>query len=52
MKIYVVQYQTGYDYCEILGHYSTEEAANEKCKQVNKDNPGLDAFVSDIDVEE
>lgn len=51
MKIYVVQYPTGYDYNEILGYYQNLEDAENKAKEVNKNNPGYDCYVSDIDVE-
>lgn len=49
--IYVVQYPTGYDYNEIISyHYNLEDAEN-KAKEVNKNNPGIDCFVSEIEVE-
>ena len=50
MTIYVVQYSTGHDYNEIVDYYSSEEDANQRAKQLNKDNPGMDYYVSDIEV--
>ena len=51
MTIYCVRYPTGYDYDEIMKYFSSEEEAEEYCKLVNKHNPGLDAYVSDIEVD-
>lgn len=49
MKIYVVQYSTGYDYNEIIGYFFNESDAENKAEQVNKENPGLDCFVGEVD---
>ena len=51
MTIYVVQYSTGYDYNEIVGYYLCEDYANQRAKQLNKDNPGIGCFVDFIIVE-
>ena len=51
MFIYCVKYQTGYDYDEILGYYAKKEDAEERCKEVNQGNPGLDAYVDDIELQ-
>ena len=48
--IYCVKYQTDYDYDEGIKYFYSEEDANEYAKLVNKQNPGLDAYVSDIEV--
>lgn len=50
MIIYCVKYQTGYDYDEIMKYFSSEEEAEGYAKLVNEQNPGLDAYVSDIEV--
>ena len=50
MIIWVVQYSTGYDYNEIVGYYLNEKDANDKARQVNLDDVGIGAFVSDIEV--
>lgn len=51
MKVYCVEYQTGYDYNEIIGYFLSETDAVACRDKANKDNPGLDAFVTSIDVE-
>ena len=50
MIIYCVKYQTGYDYDEIVKYFYSEVEAEEYAKSVNKQNPGMDAYVSDIEV--
>lgn len=50
MRIYCVKYPTGYDYDEIMGYFLNEKDAETYCKKVNKDNPGLDAHVDEVDV--
>ena len=50
MIIYCVKYQTGYDYDEIMKYFYSEAEAEEYAKLVNRQNPGLDAYVSDIEV--
>lgn len=51
MVIYVVKYQTGYDYDEIVSYHQSKDDAEQRAKQINKDNQGLDAYVDDIEVE-
>jgi len=51
MVIYVVKYQTGYDYDEFVSYHQNKDDAEERAKQINKDNPGLDAYVDDIEME-
>ena len=51
MVIYCVKCPTSYDYDEIIGHYANEEDAEERCKEVNRGNPGLGAYVDDIELE-
>jgi hypothetical protein len=51
MKIYAVKYSTGYDYDEFVSYHQSEEDAQERANQLNKDNPGLDAHVEDIELE-
>ena len=50
MIIYAVEYTTGYDYNENLGYFLDKQKANEKAKEINRQNPGLDAFVTEIEV--
>jgi hypothetical protein len=51
MKIFIVQYSTGYDYNEIIGYFFSEADAQAKAEQTNKENPGLDCFVGEADCE-
>ena len=51
MVIYVVKYSTSYDYDEIVSYHQNKEDAEERAKQINKDNKGLDAYVDDIEME-
>ena len=51
MIIYCVKYQTGYDYDEIMKYFLSEKEAEDYTKLVNKQNPWLDAYVSDIEVD-
>ena len=51
MNIYSVQYSTGYDYNEILGHYSNLEEAEERAEKVNRENPGIDCYVEEVEVD-
>ena len=50
MIIYCVKYQTSDGYDEILGYYENKKEAEERRKEVNRGNPGLDAYVDDIEL--
>jgi hypothetical protein len=50
MNIYAVIYSTGYDYNEILGYYYNLKEAEERAEKVNKENPGIDCYVEEIEV--
>ena len=52
MKIYTVQYSYGYDAPDVIvGYYFSEEEANQRAKQINKENPGIGCFVDYIEVQ-
>lgn len=51
MVIYVVKYSTSYDYDEIVSYHQNKDDADQRAKQINKDNPGLDAYIDDIEAE-
>lgn len=51
MVIYVVKYSTSYDYDEIVSYHLNKDDAEQRAKQINKDNLGLDAYVDDIEAE-
>ena len=51
MVIYVVKYQTGYDYAEFVSYHQNKDDAKKRAKKINKDSPGIDAYVDDIKLE-
>ena len=48
MVIYVVKYQTGYDYAEFVSYHQNKDDAEKQAKKINKENPGIDAYVEDL----
>ena len=50
MIIYCVKCQTGYGFDAIMKYFYSEAEAEEYAKLVNNKNPGLDAYISDIEV--
>ena len=51
MVLYIVKYSTSYDYDEIVDYYQNKDDAEHRANQINRDNPGLDAYVDDIEAE-
>lgn len=51
MILYVVYYNTNYDRAAVISYHLTLEGAQAAMAETNKNNPGLDAYIEEIEVE-
>ena len=51
MMIYVVYYDTNYDRADVISYHLTFEGAQASADQTNKNNPGIGAYIEEIEVD-
>ncbi len=52
MKIYIVEYPTGYDYSVQCAYFISEETAKVAAAKLEKENPGMGFYVTDVETED
>ena len=51
MILYVVYYDTNYDRADVISYHLTFEGAQASADQTNKNNPGIGAYIEEIEVD-
>lgn len=51
MILYVVYYDTNYDRADVISYHLTLEGAQSAMAETNKNNPGIGAYIEEIEVE-
>lgn len=51
MILYVVYYDTNYDRADVISYHLTLDGAQAAMTETNKNNPGIGAYIEEIEVE-
>ena len=51
MILYAVYYDTNYDRADVISYHLTLYGAQAKMAETNKNNPGIGAYIEEIEVE-